>query len=198
MQKTRLSLTRTARQLTAEHGFSGFTIEELCARVGISRRTFFNYFPTKMDAVFGHDSDALPDGAIERFMAARPAGITGLSPTLLADLVTLVLEQLDMDEQAILSTHGFFQAVHRDPELLKRMMELVPQREAEFRKLVATREQVAEDHPGLAMMGHTIHFATITAVDRYLANPDKCSLGEEFLNVMEQAQQLLAQPLRRH
>ncbi|MGP4991561.1 TetR/AcrR family transcriptional regulator, partial [Glutamicibacter ardleyensis] len=41
-KKTRLSITQHARELTAEHGFAGFTVDQLCAGVGISRRTFFN------------------------------------------------------------------------------------------------------------------------------------------------------------
>lgn len=196
-RKTRLSITRNARELTAEHGFAGFTIEQLCDRVGISRRTFFNYFPAKIDAVFGHDADALPRGAIERFMAARPAGVTGISPTLQADLIALVLEQLSLDEQAILSTHGFFAAIQREPELLERMMQLGPERASQFLKLVATREGVEPDHPGLEVLLHAIHFATIKAVDRYSTAPGERSLPEEFLHVMTQSRELLSQPLHR-
>src|SRR5690242_5509457 len=52
-RETSRSLTDAARRLTAEQGFAGFTVEELCAEVGVSRRTFFNYFESKENAVFG-------------------------------------------------------------------------------------------------------------------------------------------------
>ncbi|MFB7250460.1 TetR/AcrR family transcriptional regulator [Microbacterium sp. NPDC056234] len=52
-RETARALTEAARRLTTAHGFAGFTVEELCADVGVSRRTFFNYFESKENAVFG-------------------------------------------------------------------------------------------------------------------------------------------------
>ncbi|MET0780717.1 MAG: helix-turn-helix domain-containing protein [Microbacterium sp.] len=71
--ETSLGLQSEARRLTAERGLSGFTIEELCSEVGVSRRTFFNYFASKENAVLGipvHSDttdleDAFVDGAGE-------------------------------------------------------------------------------------------------------------------------------------
>src|SRR5258707_8029297 len=51
MAATASRLTTLSRRLTAERGLNGFTIEELCDEVGVSRRTFFNYFPSKEEAV---------------------------------------------------------------------------------------------------------------------------------------------------
>src|SRR6478735_12637303 len=51
--ETSLGLRTEARRLTAERGFAGFTIEELCSEVGVSRRTFFNYYASKENAVLG-------------------------------------------------------------------------------------------------------------------------------------------------
>ncbi|WP_254455972.1 TetR/AcrR family transcriptional regulator [Paeniglutamicibacter quisquiliarum] len=195
MLKTRLSISRNARELTAENGFAGFTIEELCARVGISRRTFFNYFATKLDAVFGHAEDGLSAEALQRFMDARPADTVGISPTLLADLVALVLEQLRRDESEIRGVHGFFTILHREPELLARMMKVGPERQAEFTALVARREGVEADHSGIGMLVHCLQFATHRAIERYLAAPDGPSLEEEFLSVLHQTRELFGQPL---
>ncbi len=198
MQKTRLSITRQARELTAEHGYNGFTVEQLCEHVGISRRTFFNYFPTKLDAVFGHDADDIPEGAVERFMASRPEGITGLSPSLLADLVAFVLEQLTFDEQAIVSTHGFFSVVHREPELLQRMMQVGPEKEAEFLNLIATREGVQPDHPGVMALVHFMHFAVIKSVDKYVSDSGQRSITEVFMEYITAAQDVISHPLTRN
>lgn len=196
MQKTRLSITRNARELTAEHGFSGFTIEELCAKVQISRRTFFNYFASKLDAVFGHAEDGLPNGALDRFMNARPAGITGISPTLLSDLVALVLEQLHLDESEVRGAHGFFAILHREPELLQRLMQVGPERQSAFIAHVAQREGVPPSHPGINMLVHCLQFATHQAVEHYVAAPNGPSLAEEFLLALTQAQELFQQRLQ--
>ena len=198
MARTRLAITRTSRDLTAAHGFNGFTIEQLCEEVGISRRTFFNYFSTKLDAVFGHgNEEPLPEGAIERFQAARPAGLTGISPTLLADLVALVREQLEFDEQAILSTHGFFQAVHREPELLDRMIEAGHAKQAEILDFVAQREGVDPRHPALMLAVHTVHFSMVNAIERFQANAGQRTLSEEFMDFIEAGHGILNQPLTR-
>ena len=74
---TRAAITAVARSLTAERGLSGYTVEEVCERAGISRRTFFNYFPAKEDAILGHVDDDFPEEVVARFMAGgagSPAG----------------------------------------------------------------------------------------------------------------------------
>lgn len=197
MQKTKTAITRHCRELTADLGFTGFTIENVCERVGISRRTFFNYFPSKLDAVFGHESDALPEGSIERFMAARPEGIEGISPTLLADLVELVLERLSIDENEIVSTHGFFTMAHREPELLQHMVQTGPKKEAKFRELIASREGVDPQDPRLSSLMHILKHTMLQAIDAYVAGSGKRSLSEEFLDLMSQVQSIMGQQLRR-
>ncbi|WP_369252774.1 acyl-CoA-like ligand-binding transcription factor [Geodermatophilus amargosae] len=68
---TRVALHQAALQLVAERGLDGVSVDDIAARADVSPRTFFNYFPTKDDAVLGLDpaDSAL---AAERF-AARPA-----------------------------------------------------------------------------------------------------------------------------
>lgn len=195
MRRTRLAITRCSRELTAEHGFSGFTIEELCARVGISRRTFFNYFATKLDAVFGHVDDGLPGEALDRFMTARPPETVGISPTLLADLTELVLSQLRRGQEEILGAHGFFEAVHREPELLAKLVQLAPERMQLFVAQVAEREGVPPSHPGLCMLVHTLHFAVNQSIHRFIAAEHETSLEAEFLDLIRGLQPILAQPL---
>ena len=86
--ETTRALIRAARRFTAEHGLAGFTVEELCSEAAVSRRTFFNYFASKDDAVLGMPLERSDAAAIARFVS-RDADGPGLSPTLLTDLAVL-------------------------------------------------------------------------------------------------------------
>lgn len=74
-------------QLTDEHGLDGFTMDDLAEAAGVSRRTLFNYFPGKLDAVLG-EWPALDDDDVDEFRSGGPEG------DLLLDLRTLVLPLL--------------------------------------------------------------------------------------------------------
>lgn len=79
-----------ARRATIEHGLHGFTIEQLCETVGVSRRTFFNHFASKDDAVLG-----IEQGATEEMLGAYASGALvpdDLDP--LGSVVALAIEQV--------------------------------------------------------------------------------------------------------
>ena len=54
-QLTRRDLHRAALELAQENGVDAATVDAIAARAGVSARTFFNYFPTKDDALLGND-----------------------------------------------------------------------------------------------------------------------------------------------
>ncbi|MCD0449594.1 TetR family transcriptional regulator [Actinocorallia sp. API 0066] len=49
--ETRLAVHRAALGLAVEKGYDGVTVEEIADTANISRRTFFNYFSDKADAM---------------------------------------------------------------------------------------------------------------------------------------------------
>ncbi|MFC6153058.1 TetR/AcrR family transcriptional regulator [Nocardioides yefusunii] len=67
------TITRTAQELTLSHGLDGFTMDDLASQAGVSRRTVFNHFPSKLDAVLGNPP-AMPRGLVEEFVAGAPHG----------------------------------------------------------------------------------------------------------------------------
>lgn len=71
-RETRLAIHRAALRLAHESGLESLTVDAISERAGVSARTFFNYYPTKDDALLGGsgaDLESLP-----AFVAARPAG----------------------------------------------------------------------------------------------------------------------------
>ncbi|QAY72490.1 TetR family transcriptional regulator [Agromyces protaetiae] len=54
----RAQVSQLAVALVFEQGFDATTVDDICAVAGISRSTFFRYFPTKEAALFGDMADA--------------------------------------------------------------------------------------------------------------------------------------------
>lgn len=69
--RTRHALTDAATSLVLERGHSAVNIEDICTMAGISRRTFFNYFDTKDQAIFGARLLCFDEDDIEDFVSAR-------------------------------------------------------------------------------------------------------------------------------
>ena len=68
---TRLALHEAALRLVADRGLDAVSVDDIAERADVSTRTFFNYFPSKVDAVVGLDP-AAPQELSTRFLA-RPA-----------------------------------------------------------------------------------------------------------------------------
>src|SRR5690606_13250395 len=60
-----------ALQLFAARGFEATTIDDIAAAAGVSRRTFFRYFPSKNDVVWGDFEQLLDD--LDAWLATAPA-----------------------------------------------------------------------------------------------------------------------------
>lgn len=70
--ETRAGLERAAVELALERDIAEVTIDDICAKIPVSHRTFFNYFDSKEDALFGFrstwgDRDLVADRLAESY-----------------------------------------------------------------------------------------------------------------------------------
>lgn len=141
MAATSSRITAVSRRLTAQHGLAGFTIEELCTEVGVSRRTFFNYFPSKEEAVVGLDESEQAERLAVAFLARDSRGW----PAVVDDLVDIVVghtREIGLD----LAAHtDLIAAITREPKLLARFMDITREREQQIGEMVAFREGTSAD-----------------------------------------------------
>ncbi|MFB4278676.1 MULTISPECIES: acyl-CoA-like ligand-binding transcription factor [unclassified Nonomuraea] len=69
--ETRAALEHAALTLVAERGLAAVTVEDIAEAVDVSSRTFFNYFPSKEDALIG-PGPASAAGLRDRLEAVPP------------------------------------------------------------------------------------------------------------------------------
>ncbi len=81
-EATREAVIDAAYALFLARGFDRVTIDEIADGAGISRRTYFRYFPTKEDVVFPRQADRLV--AFRALLATSPSGIEGVRTACLA------------------------------------------------------------------------------------------------------------------
>jgi AcrR family transcriptional regulator len=164
MRQTAANLTAVSRRLTAERGLGGFTIEEVCDEVDVSRRTFFNYFACKEDAVIGGNADSDFEALAEAFLAGEP----GDWSRALQDLVDLVVAHMEADDVDP-ATHTYFMAaLEREPRLLARFLGVTRERERLIRALVAQREGVQDDDPRAAAVVGILATLMQSAAQRFI------------------------------
>ena len=70
---SRGELELVALELFAQRGFERTTVDDLADAAGIGRRTFFRYFPSKNDVVYGDFDAALED--LRARLAATPSDV---------------------------------------------------------------------------------------------------------------------------
>lgn len=91
---SREELERLALALFAERGFDATTVDDLARAAGVGRRTFFRYYPSKNDVVWG-DFDAQLTGLADA-LAATPSEV-GLADALrlaIVDFNSVPVEEL--------------------------------------------------------------------------------------------------------
>ncbi len=66
-QTTATTIHTTAKAMALKVGLANVLVEDIATQAGVSRRTFFNYFATKDDAILGLQEPVLLPNAVEAF-----------------------------------------------------------------------------------------------------------------------------------
>lgn len=85
------SIHDAASQLVLDRGLVNVTVDEIVERAGVSQRTFFNYFPTKEDAVVGLRTPELTDDMLESFRTQVGSDLLSSAVELLAAVIRTAL-----------------------------------------------------------------------------------------------------------
>jgi AcrR family transcriptional regulator len=137
---TKLSIQRAALQVVRERGLDGATVDEIARIADVSPRTFFNYFPTKEDAILGDVPTLASNPEVEWFVADRGPILRGLGRVIVDSSTRLLSDpELLMERRAITKLH---------PELGVRRMATVHRFEQELTEIAERRLRV--EHPDLA------------------------------------------------
>jgi len=167
----------------------GFTMEQLAAHAGVSRRTLFNYFASKADAILG-GSAALADDQRARFVAGGPTG------DLVADLGHIVTEILDVRGTSREQLTRIRALLRTEPRLLVAAQEGIHRPVEELTDAIVERDGSASAALHAALLVRILVGVLDVAVDRFLDNTrlgdGTDDLAALFLDTLAHARALVA------
>ncbi|OLR93745.1 acyl-CoA-like ligand-binding transcription factor [Actinokineospora bangkokensis] len=159
-RETRTALSDAALDLVAERGIDQVTVDDIAHAAGVSPRTFFNYFPTKEDAVVGPDPDVT--GRIDAHFAARPADEHPL-----AAVRAFLHAELAGDRQDRQRWLTRIQVIQDNPQLLNRVFLAGASTERALAAGVAAHTGLPVDHGYPLLVAATASAAFRVAITRW-------------------------------
>ena len=136
---TRRAIQRAALQVVRDRGLDGATVDEIARLADVSPRTFFNYFPSKEDAILGDVPTLEGNPTVDWFVADRGPILRGLARVIVDGSSSLMSDvELVAERRALSRLH---------PELGVRRMANVHRFEQELTELALRRLQ--DEHPEL-------------------------------------------------
>ena len=129
------ALIDATHELVRERGLDQVTVEDICERVGVSVRTFFNYFDSKLDAVFGIAHTTFDRDIAEVYATGGPSG------DLAADTRTLVGALLQFPGPSKERIGVAIALMKTEPTLYTRHMELFEAIRTQIQDVIVRRLQ---------------------------------------------------------
>jgi AcrR family transcriptional regulator len=181
-RETRASLLNSASRLFHIHGYQAVTIDEVCEHAGVSRRTFFRYFPNKEALVFPNREMRL-----ERFLALLSDSPATETPFDTLRRLTRIFgsEYMENREQLIQQQR----LIASSPELMAREREIDADWEAALARTFLVKSPSGEDAELRARVIAGALIGVIRATVRHWYHEegrgDLSTLGLEALECLE-------------
>ncbi|MFZ7087085.1 TetR/AcrR family transcriptional regulator [Curtobacterium sp. RRHDQ10] len=130
---TRRAIQQAALRIAIEQGLAAVTVDEISRRADVSPRTFFNYFPSKDEAILGDDPTLPDDGAVDAFVAGAPSG------DLIADVGALLAQSTEsvVADRDLLPERQ--QVLKENPQLFSQRMASMKEFQAQLAGVIARR-----------------------------------------------------------
>lgn len=172
-RQTRLALITAALRLVDERGLDKVTVDEISAAAEVSPRTFFNYFPTKEDALVGDPLEGHTDVRAE-LLAVAPG-----TPLLDALLVALapVTRQIQQDRDLSLLR---MRVIDANPQLLPKLIAAASCAEQDLAGAVAERAGLPAGHAYPPVAAAVAAAALRVAMMRWAAEPAARGLADHI------------------
>jgi AcrR family transcriptional regulator len=172
---TRRALHDAALRLAAERGIEHVTVEEISAAANVSARTFFNYYPSKEQAVIGD---------VISFDPERMTSIMQSAGTVLDGLREVALGVADYTESEREHVLMRWELVERHPSLLPAMMSRIMEFEQVLTSALAARTGDRPDDPypqvGAALTGTALRVSVRRWVRGHGGHPLEYHVNEVF------------------
>ncbi|WP_036319464.1 TetR/AcrR family transcriptional regulator [Microbacterium indicum] len=176
--ETRRRLVDAARTLTTERGLAGFTIEEACEKAGVSRRTFFNHFAQKEDAVLGIPLPREDDDASTHFLEA--------DGDLADDLATYFAERFGALDVSKREARIIGSLVENEPKLRSRAFALMRTTDSLTISLVERRAGLPEGDPRAPVLVHLVGALNRVAVESLLDESEGTPTLDQFRTALRE------------
>lgn len=178
----RFAIQEHACRLVIERGFNGFTMDDLAAAVGVSRRTLFNDIADKAGAVLGPPPDLSDFPAVIVFTDRGPTG--RLYPDLIETIVAIIAAAEESDPHADERDRLLDEAMAVDPKVFH----LVTERFHLMTETLADGICRREGWPPADLRARTLAASVLSLIritmDEHRADPEPGAFGDRFLAVV--------------
>lgn len=169
--RTRRVIQAEALRLFADKGFAATTIEEIAAAADVAPRTFFRYFPTKVEVVFWADYQP----TLANFVATRPGDEPAIQ-TLRHGITDGLAGFYDQDAERLLER---IKLAFRTPALHPRLRQQQASWAAAMTALLAARLGAPPDDLEVRAIAAAIAAALFVAIEEWQAHD-----GQEDLRAL--------------
>ena len=151
-RETRDLLRSSALKLFKERGYAQTSVDDVAAAAGVSRTTFFRYFPSKEDVVFA-DPDELT-ATFNRLLAERPSSENPLQA--FEQALLALATAFENDPDAVKGALALQDLLAKNPDLNARRAEQRESQAVQIAQILAGRDGAKEplpDHRIAAIIG---------------------------------------------